>query len=363
MAKLGHLQHIKLEGYRSIRQLDLALTPLNILIGPNGAGKSNFISFFKFMNKLLEKELQLHVRTQLNGADRALFFGRKTTEKISIDLHFSPNGYAAELVPTTDDSLVFAKEVAVFHGTEANYYGGTKTHKLAAPGSTESWLPQPSASVPGFVSRYLSDWKVYHFHDTSDTAKVKGIYSIHANDRLMPQGENLASFLYGLRETPAYANIVRMIQRVAPFFHDFIFQPEPNDMIRLRWKHKGSDDYFDATMLSDGTLRFICLSTLLLQPKLPTIILLDEPELGLHPFAMQLLAAMMRSASEKTQIIASTQSVTLANQFSWQDMVIVDQVSNESKFRRLEEQEVTAWLDRYKMGDIWEMNLLGGTPE
>jgi predicted ATPase len=363
MAKLGRLQHIKLEGYRSIRQLDLVLTPLNILIGPNGAGKSNFISFFKFMNKLLEKELQLHVRTQLNGADRTLFFGRKTTDKISIDLHFSPNGYAAELVPTTDDSLVFAKEVAVFHGNEANYHGGTKNHTLAAPGSTESWLPQPGASVPGFVARYLSDWKVYHFHDTSDTAKVKGSYSIHANDRLMPQGDNLASFLYGLRETPAYANIVRMIQRVAPFFHDFIFQPEPNDLIRLRWKHKGSDDYFDATMLSDGTLRFICLTTLLLQPKLPTIILLDEPELGLHPFAMQLLAAMMRSASEQTQIIASTQSVTLANQFSWQDMVVVDQINNESKFRRLEEQEVDAWLERYKMGDIWEMNLLGGTPE
>jgi len=363
MAKLGRLQHIKLEGSRSIRQLDLVLTPLNILIGPNGAGKSNFISFFKFMNKLLEKELQLHVRTQLNGADRTLFFGRKTTDKISIDLHFSPNGYAAELVPTTDDSLVFAKEVAVFHGNEANYHGGTKNHTLAAPGSTESWLPQPGASVPGFVARYLSDWKVYHFHDTSDTAKVKGSYSIHANDRLMPQGDNLASFLYGLRETPAYANIVRMIQRVAPFFHDFIFQLESNDMIRLRWKHKGSDDYFDATMLSDGTLRFICLTTLLLQPKLPTIILLDEPELGLHPFAMQLLAAMMRSASEQTQIIASTQSVTLANQFSWQDMVVVDQINNESKFRRLEEQEVAAWLERYKMGDIWEMNLLGGTPE
>jgi predicted ATPase len=364
MARLGRLQHIKLEGYRSIRQLDLALTPLNILIGPNGAGKSNFISFFKFMNKLLEKELQLHVRTQLNGADRTLFFGRKTTDKISIDLHFSPNGYMAELVPTTDDGLVFSKEFGVFYAKEAGYVGGTKHYPLSPAGALESALPKPlNNTAPGFVALYLSDWKVYHFHDTSDTAKVKSAYSIHANDRLMPQGDNLASFLYGLRDTPAYANIVRMVQRVAPFFHDFIFQPEPNDMIRLRWKHKGSDDYFDATMLSDGTLRFICLTTLLLQPKLPTIILLDEPELGLHPFAMQLLAAMMRSASEQTQIIASTQSVTLANQFSWQDMVVVDQVNNESKFRRLEEQEVTAWLERYKMGDIWEMNLLGGTPE
>jgi predicted ATPase len=209
----------------------------------------------------------------------------------------------------------------------------------------------------------LSDWKVYHFHDTSDTARMKGAYSLHATDRLMPQGDNLAAFLYSLADTPAYAKIVKAVQRVAPFFLDFVFQPEPNDLIRLRWKHRGSEDYFDATMLSDGTLRFICLTTLLLQPRLPTVLLLDEPELGLHPFAMQLLAAMMRSASEQTQIIASTQSVTLANEFGWEDLVVVDQVDNASQFRRLEEQEVVHWLEQYRLGDIWQMNLLGGTPE
>ena len=364
MATLGRLQHIKLKGFRSIQALDLALTPLNILIGPNGAGKSNFISFFKFMNKLLEKDLQLHVRTQLNGADRALFFGRKTTDKLEIDLHFSPNSYRAELVPTTGDTLVFANESAVFHGDEIGYRGGDKAWALTKAGGLESALPQPgSANPPAHVAGYLQDWKVYHFHDTSDTAKVKAAYSIHANDRLMAQGENLAAFLYGMRDSVAYKHIVSTIQRVAPFFHDFVFQPEPNDLIRLRWKHKGSNDYFDATMLSDGTLRFICMATLLLQPKLPTMILLDEPELGLHPFAMQLLAALMRSASEKTQIIASTQSVTLANQFDWQDFVVVDQVDNSSVFRRLQEAEVAEWLKNYKLGDVWEMNLLGGTPE
>jgi len=364
MATRGRLQHIKLEGFRSIRKLDLELLPLNILIGSNGAGKSNFISFFKFMNRLLEKGLQLHVRTQLNGANRTLFFGQKTTDKISLDLHFSPNGYLAELIPTTDDTLVFAHEYAMFYAGEANYHGGNKTYSLAKAGALESELPKPGTSTaPAHVARYLQDWKVYHFHDTSDTAKVKFPYSIHANDRLMAQGENLAAFLYGIRDTDAFTRIVRTIQRVAPFFQDFIFQPEANDMIRLRWKHKGSDDYFDATMLSDGTLRFMCLATLLLQPDLPTIILLDEPELGLHPFAMQLLAALMRSASEKTQIIASTQSVTLANQFGWQDLVVVDQIDNASEFRRLKEAEVAQWLTSYKLGDVWEMNVLGGTPE
>ena len=164
-------------------------------------------------------------------------------------------------------------------------------------------------------------------------------------------------------ESQSYKDEKKIIDQIIAGQYDFVFQEEKNELIRLRWKHKGSDEYFDATMLSDGTLRLICLTTLLMQPELPTILLLDEPELGLHPFAIQLLAAMMRSASAKTQIIASTQSVTLANEFSWQDLVIVDQVENASRFRRLEEKEVTQWLDDFRMGELWEMNLLGGTPE
>lgn len=364
MSKIGCLQNIKISGFRSIKKLELELKAMNILIGPNGAGKSNFISFFRFMNKLLEKELQLYVRTKLNGADKTLYFGRKETDEIKIDLHFKPNGYRATLVPTNDDTLVFAKETALFYADEIGYSGGTKSRDLAGAGALESALPDGGTLSPSqHIARYLSDWKVYHFHDTSETAKVKTSYSIHATERLLPQGENLAAFLYGIKETPEYIRIVKTIQRVAPFFQDFIFKVEDNELIRLRWKHKGSEDYFDANMLSDGTLRFICLTTLLLQPELPTIILLDEPELGLHPFAMQLLAAMMRSASENTQIIASTQSVTLANQFNWDDMVIVDQVNNQSCFRRLKSVEVDDWLEQYKMGEIWEMNILGGTPE
>jgi predicted ATPase len=363
MSTLGRLQHIKLKGFRSIREMDLELAPLNVLIGANGAGKSNFISFFKFMNKLLDKDLQLFTQ-QLGGADRVLHFGSKTSNQLEIDLHFPPDGYQATLLPTVDDKLIFKSETAQFYGSEIGYSGGTKTRKLAASGDPESGLPKPGTATPAaHVAGYVQDWKVYHFHDTSDTAKVKLAYSIHATDRLMAQGENLAAFLYGIRETDAYTKIVHTIRRVAPFFHDFVFQPEAKDLIRLRWKHKGCDDYFDASMLSDGTVRFICLATLLLQPRLPTILLLDEPELGLHPFAVQLLAAMMQSASVKTQIIASTQSITLANEFDWGDMVVVDRVDNATRFRRLRETEVSNWLDQYRMGDLWEMNLLGGTPE
>ncbi|NHZ79781.1 AAA family ATPase [Massilia sp. CCM 8695] len=364
MATVGRLQHIALAGFRSIKQLSLDLAPLNILIDANGAGKSNFLSFFSLMNRLAEKGLQLHVRAQLNGADRALYFGRKVTQRLAVDLQFPFNRYRAVLVPTNDDTLVFESEAVLVHGRETGDAGRLNSQALAAPGSAESGLAQAGMGSPArHVARCLQDWKVYHFHDTSDSARVKGAYSIHATERLLPQGDNLAAFLYHIRETGNYQRIVRAIQRVAPFFHDFIFLPEANELIRLRWKHTGSDDYFDANMLSDGTLRFMCIATLLQQPAMPSIILLDEPELGLHPFAMHLLAAMMRSASESTQIIASTQSVTLANQFGWRDVVVVDQNSEGSQFRRLQEHEVAAWMEQYKLGDVWEMNALGGTPE
>jgi predicted ATPase len=161
-----------------------------------------------------------------------------------------------------------------------------------------------------------------------------------------------------------YKKIVKTIQRVAPFFHDFILEPDiaNSDMIKLRWKHKGSDLYFDANDLSDGTIRFICLTTLLLQPNIPTMILVDEPELGLHPFALEILASMFRIASKKTQIIASTQSVTFADYFDVEDILVVDTKENSTVISRLDASKLKEWLKEYSIGELWQKNLLGGNP-
>lgn len=360
MNTLGRLNQIKLQGFLSIKSMDLKLGQLNVMIGQNGAGKSNLIAFFRFMNKLAQKDLQLHV-AQKGGANALLHFGLKATSELQADLTFASNSYHCRLLPSADGGLVFAKESCPFHANRISYEGG---RKLAEPGARESGLPAPGTStIEEHVASYIADWKIHHFHDTSDSAVIKQAGPIHDNRRLREQGENLAAFLYRIRHTESYRDIVTMVQRVAPFFHDFDLVPDERDSIRLRWKHRGTDAYFDASALSDGTLRFMGLTTLLLQPELPNTILLDEPELGLHPYAIQLLAAMMRSASQKTQIIASTQSVTLANEFHWQDLVVVDQHDGESRFRRLERNQVEAWLDAYRLGDLWEKNLLGGTPE
>jgi len=365
MANHGKLDRLKLTNYKSIKALDLELGNLNILLGQNGAGKSNFISFFKLMNKLLNKDLQHYVAEQ--GVERILHFGRKASQELGIHLYFSPNGYSAILTPTTDDRLIFKQEYTEFFENQIGYEDGHKRKMLAAPGAVESSLPEPEkvqVTIESHISGYINDWTVYHFHDTSEAAQLKSPCEINDNERLRPQAENLAAFLYSIKDTDAYQRILRNVQRVAPFVQNFILQPDKLNpqRIRLRWKHQGSDAYFDAHSLSDGTLRFICLATLLLQPKLPTILLLDEPELGLHPYAIQLLAGLMKSASRKTQVIASTQSVTLTNEFGWQEIIVVQHKDNASVFQHLSEDEVKPWLDAYAMGEIWQKNLIGGTP-
>jgi len=361
---LGHLTQLKINGYKSIKSLDLELRPLNIIIGANGVGKSNFIGFFKFMKKIVDKDLQLYVAQQ-GGANKILHFGIKKTDLVQFSLHFPPNQYSCTLIPNHNDGLIFKEEIVYFNNNDES-----KEEILSKGGEFESKLPKLTRfyfhSISGYIIKNLQDWKVYHFHDTSITAKVKQTCNINDCELLAPDGANLSAFLKSVMEysPKSYKQIVKTIQRVAPFFQDFILEPERynRDTIKLKWKHKGTDDYFDANDLSDGTLRFILLTTLLLQPNLPTIILLDEPELGLHPFALKLLASMFRKVSRKAQIIASTQSVTLADEFDIEDLIVVDRVANHSEFKRLNPKDYEQWLEEYSLGDIWQKNLIGGVP-
>ncbi len=363
MSEHGKLRHVKLSGYKSIKHLDLDIGPLNVLIGPNGAGKSNFVSFFHFMNKIVDQELQLYV-SRKGTAEAFLHFGSKETDRINAYLWFKPDGYGIELIPTNDGRLVFKEESIEHLGPDHKEPFKSTTIK---EGDLESSLKERKRrnGIESCIIEYMHNWKIYHFHDTSATASVKKAHSIHDDMWLRPQGENLAAFLYSIQDEPEYKRIVQTIQRVAPFFQDFILIPDKNneEQIRLRWKHKASDAYFDANSLSDGTLRFMCLATLLLQPTLPNMILLDEPELGFHPYALQLLAGMLKSVSGNAQVIVSTQSVTLANQFDWQDIIVVGQKDGRSHFRKLKEKDVKLWLDDYAIGDLWEKNLIEGTPE
>ena len=360
------LDRVQVNGFKSIESLDLSLNRLNVFIGANGAGKSNFISLFQLISRIVNKNLQIFVG-ESGGPDALLRYGRKTTNELQILLGFGRNTYQCVLVPTMENRLIFREEKVTFWGE-----GHAKPYEKFLGSShieTKLWDEVSQfgkADIASFAGETMSKWQIYHFQDTSVSAKVKQLCPINDNQFLRPDASNLAAFLYLLQQThmPHYRNIVETISLAAPFFHDFDLRPSPlnANQIQLEWREKGSDAYFNAYSLSDGTLRFICLATLLLQPQLPATIILDEPELGLHPYAINLLAGMLREASQKSQVIVSTQSVTLVNQFEPEDIIVVDRKQKRSEFRRLQSADYAHWLDEYGLGELWEKNILGGRP-
>lgn len=350
------LSRLVINGFKSIRHCDLTLTSLNLLIGPNGVGKSNFIGFFKMIQQMLDQNLQVYVGKQ-GGPDALLHFGRKTTEQLTAELYFGSNGYKFTLEPTQDNRMMYANE-ALWWSVSGNWHVGRGHFESAAEGAR--------TRITAYTIPTMKRWRVYHFHDTSETSLVKGVQQIDDTRYLRPDARNLAPFLLMLREDhpESYQSICRLVQLVAPFFGDFFLQPTAGnpEMIELRWTEKGEDVPFKAHQLSDGTLRFICLATVLAQPESlqPATILLDEPELGLHPSAIGYLASMLKTASAEKQVIVSTQSVTLVNSFSIEDLIVVDREERTSVFRRLDPADFEEWLKEYTVGDLWEKNLLGG---
>lgn len=362
------LDRVKLTGFKSIRELDLELCSLNVLIGANGAGKSNFISLFELLNQVVEQRFQTFVLAH-GGADAFLYFGQKVTDRITIDLSFGRNGYSCIWSPTVQDTLIFNEEYAYFYGDGYIFGHYDRPYGEAlGKGHLESKLPQEAEErkVAKYVLEKLDQWRIYHFHDTSASAPVKKIGDINDNLYLRSNAGNLAAFLYRLQNANSghYKAIRDTIRMVAPFFDDFVLRPMPENenLIRLEWRERGSDYPFLAHYLSDGTLRFMCLATLLLQPHQPSTILIDEPELGLHPYAISVLASLMRSAATSTQIIVSTQSVTLVNQFEPDDLLVVERRKRETTIERLESEHLSGWLEDYALGDLWEKNVLGGRP-
>ena len=364
---LPELDYITVKGFKSFASIEkLPLQPINVVIGPNGSGKSNFIGVFAFLNAIREGRLQDYV-TKAGGADKVLHFGSKTTKIMEIHISFQDgvNQYKIELKPGPGDQLYPAGETVLFWDKQYRqpYDQGLTPH------GREAGISNPdSKRISSYVRGHLQSWRLYHFHDTSDGSPMKKTASLNDNRFLRPDGSNLAAFLYFLREKhPEVYGLIRgTVQRVAPFFDDFQLEPArlKPDSIILEWRHKNSDAYFDANAFSDGTLRFIALATLLLQPEKyrPSVILVDEPELGLHPYAITMLASLIKQASTKTQVIVGTQSPLLLDHFRPEDVLVANRVEGSTHLTRLESSKLTTWLEDYSLGQLWEKNEIGGRP-
>lgn len=369
---MDFLQRLSLRGFKSIRELpDLEFRPLNVLIGANGAGKSNLIAFFKLLNFAMTNALGEYV-ARAGYAHSLLHHGASRTQQINARLEFRKEGgtNSYELTLTfqaSENSLIFTDEAAAWH--KDGHAAPRRTALGAGIGRTLLLDParrnDPTVKV---VSGILSRTRVFQFHDTSATSPLRSKWRIDDNRTLFDHGGNLAPLLYFLREQrrPAYDLIVSTIRLGAPFFQDFALEPDRLNpsVIDLRWRETGTIYDQGPHQLSDGTLRFMALVTLLSLPPdlLPRIVIIDEPELGLHPAAVGILVDLLRAASASVQIIVSTQSVTLVNQIDPEDVIVVDREDGQSVFRRLDSESLSGWLEDYGIGELWEKNVVGGRP-
>jgi predicted ATPase len=365
------LQKLTLKGFKTIREMkDFEPGPLTVLIGPNGVGKSNFISFFRMLSWTLAApgNLQIHVG-ELGGASALLHDGPAKTREIEADLTLGTgdgeNQYAFRLVYAAGDTLIYADERFRFSRP------GSRTRapwKELDAGHRESKLiskvneGDTTAKTILFLLRKII---VYQFHNTSATARMRGKWDVEDNRWLKEDAANIAPLLRRLREyeNRYYQRIVETIRLILPFFADFELEPE-NGRLLLSWREKNSDRVFNVSQAADGMLRVMALVTLLLQPErdLPDVLILDEPELGLHPYAINVIGGLIRSLSNNTQVMMATQSVSMIDCFEPKDIVVVERKDRQSEFQRLDNKALEEWLKDYSLSELWEKNVIGGRP-
>ena len=351
------MESIDIKGFKSIKELQLPLKPINILIGANGSGKSNFLSFFEFLQQIYSKNLQGHIALN-GGVDKFLYNGSEVTQEIEGKLTFPTNSYSF-ILKKGENNLTFSKEIL-------SYYNDN--HEVSNF-STETYLHSSRMPRAEYIKDYLEEVRKYHFHDTGKNAPFHKTSNIKTDFLyLYSNGSNIGALLYKIKQeegegSKVYQRILKTIQSIAPYFLDFVLNPNENGYIELLWRNKFSEQIYNTYNLSDGTLRFIALAVLLLQPKLPQTIIIDEPELGLHPFAIAKLAGLIKSASQRgCQIIVATQSVELINYFTPQDIITVDYKNGESVFTRLDEASLAIWLEDFSLGELWKGNFINGQP-
>lgn len=361
------LEKLTIRGFKSIRNLeDFELKNLNIFVGPNGAGKSNLISFFRMLRALMDGNLSDYIR-ESGGISDLLFQGRKTTKQMDFEVMFGPRGYRFSIVPAPGERFAIKNEQRYFEP------GTTGWWSLGDSNGDRSLLVEEArgdgrdSDKSKSVYDVIRSWTVYHFHDTGSSSGMRNYEIVEDNRILRPDASNIAPFLLRLKNegSSAYQEILQACRLVIPYLDDFLLDTQtfgPKTKVGLSWKTKGSDYPMQAYHLSDGTIRFICLATALLQPSLPSTLVIDEPELGLHPSAIEIISELIENTSKRTQVIVATQSPAFLDQFDIDRIVVVSRKNGASVFERLDSGDFREWLEEYSVGQLWTKNVIQGGP-
>ncbi|MCX6361662.1 MAG: AAA family ATPase [Armatimonadetes bacterium] len=377
------VRHIQIAGFRSIRHVDLDLHRFTILIGANGSGKSSFIDFFRMLNvafSTTQGGLQLYLARK-GGASSVLHYGSSITKDLSagvlIDGDERWSRYSFDTTWAAPDDLIYTSETLEFQrqsdsqAKQVVLRGGGRESAILSV-RTDNQNPWIQTVATTFCSR-LRQVRAFHFHDTSDGAHIRVKQDVTREAYLLSDAGNIAAFLLHMKENApeCYRRILGTVQMVAPFIADFELEPEAaNDrFVMLRWRDR-SGEVFGPHQLSDGTLRAIALITALLQPDelLPSVMLFDEPELGLHPAAISLIAELMEAASQKRQVIVATQSPLFIRNYEPSNVVVAEREESSERrgsttLRRLDPDALAGWLEDFDLGELYEKNVTGGYPQ
>lgn len=362
------LKQLIVENYKSIRQATIDLEGINVFVGANGSGKSNLLSLFELLKALYEQRLGTYV-LQRGGMERMLYQGLKGSSRMCFLFNFDDlNAFSMSLAPSDGRRPIIERTTHYFNGLQDHSRRYDHWHKVDWDnGAEESRIRELQGGRGDYVKDFLTSFTVYHFHDSSRTAPMRQACKIKDNAYLRHDASNLPAFLYRLQEQApqAFMMIEHTLRSIAPYFKRFVLAPDqlqPED-ITLAWEEEASDMYLDAHSFSDGTIRFLALATLLLQPEPPQTIVIDEPELGLHPAALSKLGALLRvAACGGTQLLVATQSVELLSELQAEDVLVVERGEKGTCFRRLDSQRLSSWLEEYSLGDLWLKNVIGGRP-
>jgi len=368
------LTRLRIKGLASIDEVELRPGRLTVLIGANGSGKSNVLRALQLAPLLRTRSLQRFVG-EAGGAAALLHYGPKKTPVIELDLEFSHgtkrNAYRARLGHAAGDTLIFLDEL-IGYDDGKHEDSGFKETSLGA-GHRESKLGDAKRDDPTAkaVNYWLSQLTFFHFHDTSMTSALRTNARADDDKFLRSDGSNLAAYLLMLAESTdeadgkAWRRINRFVRKVAPGVKELAPTHTAKDErhVRLDWIDD-QDERFGAHQLSDGSLRAIALITALAQPseRLPKFISIDEPELGLHPSPIALIAELARSVSHRTQVLFATQSTAFLDQFEPEEVVVTERSDGTTHLKRLEAKDLGEWLEEYALSEIFDKGIIGGRP-
>jgi len=382
---MNSFESITIEGYRRLYSVQVNMRPLTVMIGANGVGKTSLLEIFLLLAASAKGQLESKI-SDLSGLSEIMTRDRANSLAISLlmsvpghaplyyRLEVAPKGLAYEIAleTLTQQNDRYASEPFKHidsRGLDVKYFN-TEDQKLLRPNWDHSPLETSLAQVP----------KMYHepenFRKILASCTFYGALNVAPKSLVrLPQlmrpatlpgsnGEDLVSCLYYLRETDSeqFEIIEDTLAAAFPDFERLGFPPVAAGTLAMTWKDKNFSKPLYMHQLSEGTLRFLWLVTLLQSPDLTAVTLIDEPEVSLHPDLLRLLADLMREASQKTQLIVATHSDRLIRFLQAKEVLVCDAEDGLANMTWADSLDLEKWLKEYSLDQVWAMNLIGGRP-